>query len=57
MEVLQLVTQGYTNQEIADMTFTSKRTVESHRQNLLQKTGCNNTATLVRYAAKHGLLT
>jgi DNA-binding NarL/FixJ family response regulator len=56
MEVLQLIAQGYTNGQIADMTFTSRRTVESHRQNLLQKTGCNNTATLIRYAAKNGLL-
>jgi DNA-binding NarL/FixJ family response regulator len=57
LEVLRLIGQGYTNAEIADLTFTSKRTVESHRQNLLDKTGCNNTATLVRYAATHGLLT
>jgi DNA-binding NarL/FixJ family response regulator len=33
------------------MLFTSRRTVETHRQNLLDKTGANNTATLILYAA------
>lgn len=56
LEVLQLIAQGHTNLQIADMTCTSKRTVESHRQNLLQKTGCNNTATLIRYAIGQGLV-
>lgn len=37
LEVLQLIGEGYTNAEIADMLFTSKRTVETHRQNLLEK--------------------
>jgi DNA-binding NarL/FixJ family response regulator len=56
MEVLLLIADGYTNQQIADKTCTSKRTVESHRQSLLEKTGCNNTATLIRFAATHHLL-
>jgi DNA-binding NarL/FixJ family response regulator len=56
MEVLQLIAQGYTNQQIADITFTSKRTVESHRQSLLEKTGSKNTASLIVYASKHQLL-
>ena len=55
-EILQLVASGLTNQEIADQLFTSKRTVESHRQNLLEKTGVKNTAALVKYAMDHGLL-
>jgi DNA-binding NarL/FixJ family response regulator len=37
MEVLRLIAEGYTNAEIADKLFTSKRTIESHRQNLLEK--------------------
>ncbi|MGI4972211.1 MAG: response regulator transcription factor [Janthinobacterium lividum] len=41
---------------MADQLFTSKRTVETHRQNTLKKTGCKNTATLIRYANTHGLL-
>jgi DNA-binding NarL/FixJ family response regulator len=56
LEVLQLIAQGYTNGQIADITFTSKRTIETHRQHLLEKTGCNNTATLIRFAATHDLL-
>jgi DNA-binding NarL/FixJ family response regulator len=55
-EVLQLVADGLTTQEIADKLFTSKRTVESHRQNILERTGAKNTAALVRYAAERGWL-
>ena len=55
-EILQLVASGLTNQEIADQLFTSKRTVESHRQNLLEKTGVRNTPALVKYAMEQGLL-
>ena len=55
-EILQLVASGLTNQQIADQLFTSKRTVESHRQNLLEKTDAPNTAALVTYAMDHGLL-
>ena len=55
-EILQLVASGLTNQQIADQLFTSKRTVESHRQNLLEKTGVSNTAALVKYAMEYGLL-
>ena len=55
-EILQLVASGLTNQEIADQLFTSKRTVESHRQNLLEKTSVRNTPALVKYAMEHGLL-
>lgn len=50
VEVLSLVSQGFTNQEIADKLFTSKRTIESHRQKLVEKTGTRNTAALIRYA-------
>lgn len=56
LEVLQLVVEGLTTQQIADRTFTSKRTVETHRQNLLEKSGANNTATLVKYALQQGWL-
>jgi DNA-binding NarL/FixJ family response regulator len=56
MEVLGLIAQGYTNAQIADMLFTSKRTVETHRQNLLEKTNSSNTATLIRYAVLRGLI-
>jgi DNA-binding NarL/FixJ family response regulator len=55
-EVLQLVANGLTNGEIADKLFTSKRTIETHRQNLIAKTGAKNTAALVLYAAARGWL-
>ena len=55
-EILQLVVSGLTNQQIADQLHTGKRTVESHRQNLLDKTGASNTAALVKYAMENGLL-
>jgi DNA-binding NarL/FixJ family response regulator len=56
LEVLHYIAEGYTNQQIGDILFTSKRTVEAHRQNLLEKTGCKNTAALIVYAARHHLL-
>ena len=55
-EVLQLVAEGLTTQQIADQLFTSRRTVETHRQNILDKTGTKNTAALIRYAMEQGLL-
>ena len=55
-EVLQLVAEGLTTQQIADQLFTSKRTVETHRQNILEKTGAKNTAALIRHAMAQGFL-
>lgn len=56
LEVLALVAEGYTNQEIADRIFSSKRTVEGIRLGMLQKTSTRNSAALIRYAMQHGLL-
>jgi DNA-binding NarL/FixJ family response regulator len=55
-EVLQLVSEGLTTQQIADQLFTSKRTIETHRQNMLEKTCCKNTATLIRWALAQQVL-
>ncbi|HEX8424690.1 response regulator transcription factor [Hymenobacter sp.] len=55
-EVLQLIATGLTNQAIADKLFTSKRTVETHRQNIIEKTGVKNTAALIKYAMTKGLI-
>ena len=55
-EVLELIVEEYTNQEIADKLYISIRTVDAHRRNLLQKTGAKNTAGLVTYAVRHGLV-
>ncbi|WP_207425942.1 response regulator transcription factor [Pedobacter sp. SYSU D00535] len=56
-EVLLMIAEGYTNKEIAEKTFTSKRTVEGHRSNLLEKLGARNTAQLIRYAFTQRVLT
>ena len=56
MEVLALVADGLTNTEIAERLFTSKRTVETHRQNIMDKTQTRNTAALIKLAARQGLL-
>ena len=49
-EVLQLIAEGLTNQEIADRLFVSTSTVDTHRKNLLQKLQAKNTAALVKIA-------
>lgn len=56
IEVLVLISQGFTNEEVAGKLFTSKRTIESHRQSLINKTGTRNTAALVRYAVLNQII-
>jgi len=55
-EILLAICRGLSNQEIADELFISKRTVDKHRANILEKTGCKNTAALVVYAIKNGIV-
>jgi DNA-binding NarL/FixJ family response regulator len=55
-EILPLICQGFSNQQIGDQLFISKRTVDKHRANILDKTGCKNTASLVVYAVKNNLI-
>lgn len=55
IEILVCICRGMSNQEIADSLFISKRTVDKHRANILEKTGCRNTASLVVYAIKNDL--
>jgi DNA-binding NarL/FixJ family response regulator len=54
-EILVLLCQELSNTEIGERLFISPRTVEGHRNNLLQKTGCHNTAGLVIFAIKNNL--
>ncbi len=56
LQVLQLIAEGLTNIEISNKLFLSKRTIEGYRQNLLQKTTQNNTASLIRFAIKNRLI-
>ena len=55
-EIRVAVCLGLSNQEIADELFISKRTVDKHRANILEKTGCKNTASLVVYAIRNGIV-
>lgn len=55
-EVLQLICEEFTTSEIADKLYISPRTVEGHRNNLLSKLGCRNTAGLVVNAINYGLV-
>lgn len=56
IEILVGICRGESTQEIADRLFISKRTVDKHRANILEKSGCKNTASLVVYAIRHGLV-
>ena len=55
-EVLQLICDQFTTHEIADKLFIRPRTVEGHRNNLLQKTESKNVAGLVLFAIRHNLV-
>lgn len=52
IEILYNICKGLSNQEIADLLYISKRTVDKHRENILLKTDSKNTASLVVYAIK-----
>lgn len=56
LEVLTLVAQGYTNQDIADQLTLSIKTVQAHRANVMEKLGLRDITHLVRFAIKHGLI-
>lgn len=55
-EVLLLICKGFSNQEIAEQLFISKRTVDHHRASLLTKTNTRNAASLVIYAIKNKMI-
>ena len=56
MEVLRRICRGQTNREIAEALSISVRTVDNHRHHLLEKCGAKNTAELIVYAIRHGLI-
>ncbi len=53
-EILQLICDGNSNAKIAELLSISERTVEGHRANLLNKTNCQNSASLAIFAVKYG---
>jgi DNA-binding NarL/FixJ family response regulator len=56
LQILELLAEGLTNKEIGDRIFLSKRTVETHRRNLFEKTNCKNSSALIKYAIVKGIL-
>lgn len=56
LEVLTLIAAGLTNHQMSEKLFLSKRTIEGHRQSLIQKAGVNNTAALVGWAMRNKLI-
>jgi DNA-binding NarL/FixJ family response regulator len=55
-EIFQLIAEGHSNKEIADALCVSPATVETHRGHILQKLDLHNTAELVLYAVRHGVI-
>jgi DNA-binding NarL/FixJ family response regulator len=56
IKIVQLICQEKTSQEIADMLFISKKTVESHRERILSKIDAKNMVGIALYAVKHNLV-
>ena len=55
-EILQLIAEGFTSKQIGEMLFISDKTVENHRANIMGKLDIHDTAGLVRYAVRIGLV-
>src|SRR5690349_13009885 len=56
LEVVKLIAEGHTSEEISEMLFISKKTVDRHRANILEKLGMRNRVELTRYAIRRGLV-
>ena len=56
IEVVKLVAEGHTSDEIAGMLFISRKTVDRHRANILEKLGMRDRVDLTRYAIRRGLI-
>ena len=56
-EILKLVAEAHTNEEIGELLHISKKTVERHRANILEKLGMRDRVQLTRYAIRRGLIT
>ncbi|MBS1888168.1 MAG: response regulator transcription factor [Actinobacteria bacterium] len=56
LEVVKLIAEGHTSEEIAELLVISKKTVDRHRANMLEKLGMRNRVELTRYAIRRGLV-
>jgi DNA-binding NarL/FixJ family response regulator len=56
-DVLKLLAEGHTNQEIADILVITRKTVEGHKTNLMAKLDIHNRTELVKYALRKGIIT
>lgn len=56
VRIIQLISQEYTNYEIADKLFKSVRTIEKYRSRMIEKVGAQNTIGLIMYAIKHKII-
>ncbi|MBT5438241.1 MAG: response regulator transcription factor [Flavobacteriales bacterium] len=55
-EIIVLISEGYTNNKIAELLFLSNHTITTHRKNIMSKLGVKNTAGIVMYAVKTNLV-
>jgi len=56
VEILKLVSKEFNSRQIAEILFISERTVETHRKNILKKTGASNLVGLIKYAYANNLI-
>ena len=56
IEIIKLIAEGCINKEIADRLFLSNHTINTHRKNIMQKLGINNTSGIVLFAVKEGIV-
>lgn len=56
IEIIRLIAEGFSNKEIADKLFLSTHTVNTHRKNIMNKLGVNNTAGIVLFAVKENII-
>jgi DNA-binding NarL/FixJ family response regulator len=56
LEIVKLIAEGHTSRQIAELLFISERTVERHRENILEKLDMRDRVELTRYAIRRGLI-
>jgi len=56
LQIVKFIAEGYTNSQIAAIVYLSNHTINTHRKNIMKKLGVNNTAGIVMYAVKTGMV-